>query len=424
MSTIKSTQCHSAGSQEIATLRVVTRRVTSSSLETSTKLSRSPNSGSAPRNDNRRIKFACIEYSTKSGEIWRKKPSRPNYLCDPQKEIDPTSFGCWTSALSGEHIPISYLRTGKNSGSLNFKIRRSVDLLQEKINQKPIYHNLEYIKKFNLILVLVHSFSMPLMAELLPRLKKINPKALYLGSIGSPLGKLREVWKKNREFIAFKKFADHCDLFVNVNRAAQKYLEYITKSKVIYFPQFYPYEFARKFYKSRDQKGNSILVSGDSSRTDNLAGQYVAIQIQKKYPEILIKIVNFPGLNVAPLKMAKARFKIIPFTPWQKHLERLSRFLIVINLDNIWTLGRLQADCAAVGTPSVGLNSNNQMEMFPDLSTLDLQGINQAVILSERLIIDQEFYQRVCEQAKNKARESSYQNSKQRLKEIITDHDN
>ncbi len=398
MSTIKSTQCHSAGSQEIASLPPVAR------------------------NDSRRIKFACIEYSTKSGEIWQKKPGRPNYLCDPKKEIDPTSFGAFTSALSGEHIPVSYLRIPKKQGSLNFKIRRSFDLLQEKINQEPIYHNLEYIKKFNLILVLIHSFSMPLMAELLPRLKKINPKALYLGSIDSPLGKLREVWKKDREFIAFKRFADQCDIFINVNRAAQKYLEYITKSKVIYFPQFYPYKFAKKFYKTRDQKENSILVGGDSSRTDNLAGQHVVIQIQKKYPEILIKIVNFPGLNITPLKMAKARFKTIPFVPWQKHLKRLSRFLIVINMDNIWTLGRLQADCAAVGTPSVGLNSNNQMEMFPDLSTLDVQGIDQTVLLSEKLIVDQNFYQEIQAKAKAKVAESSYQKSRERLLEVLKGH--
>jgi len=275
-----------------------------------------------------------------------------------------------------------------------------------------------------LVLVLVHSFSMPLLADLLPRLKKINPKALYLGSIDSPLGKLREVWKNSREFRAFKNFADQCDIFINVNRSAQKYLEYITKSNVVYFPQFYPYEFSQKFSKSRSQKENSILVGGDSSRTDNLAGQYAAIQIQKKYPEILIKIVQFPGLNIAPLKMANARFKIIPFVPWQEHLERLSRILLVINMDNIWTLGRLQADCAALGTPSVGLNANNQIEMFPDLATLDIQEIDKAVSLSERLINDRKFYQKVCEQAKNKVRESSYQNSKQRLKEIITAHGN
>lgn len=375
-----------------------------------------------PLKERKKIKFACLEYSTKSGEIWRPRPGKPNYLCDPEKEIDPTSFGCWTSALGGEHIPVSYLRIPQNAHSLKYKIRSLPDLFLEKIKEEPIYHNLDYLKKFNLILFLVHSFSLPLMADLIQRVKKINPQAIYLGAMDSPLGKLREAWKKEKEYRTFKTFADSGDVFINVNRAAQKYLEYITKTKVVYFPQFYPFEFANKFFKPRAQKEKIIFVAGETQRLDNLAGQLAASQIQKKYPEFLIQIVKYPDFNIAPLRMTKARFEIIPFLPWQKHLTRLSRFFMVINLDAIWTLGRLQADCAAVGTPSIGINSNNQLEFFPHLTIQDIQGIEEVVNLAQKLIEEEKFYQEIQEEAKSKIRESSYEKSKQRLERIIKEY--
>lgn len=375
-----------------------------------------------PLKKREKIKFACIEYSTKSGTIWRPSLGKPNYLCDPEKEIDPTSFGCWTEALGGEHIPVSYLRIGKNTHSGAYKLTRALDLFWEKINKKPIYHNLNYIKKFNLILLLVHSFSMPLVANLICKLKRIHPKALYLGSIDSPLGKLREVWKKNKEYRAFKTFADHCNLFINVNRVAQDYLEYITKTKVIYLPQFYPFAYAFQFFKPRKKKEKTILVAGETERTDNLAGQLVAIQIQKKYPEFLIQIVKYPKLNVAPLAMAKAHFEVIPFLEWRENLKRLSQFFLVINLDATWTLGRLQSDCASVGTPSIGLNSNNQMEFFPKLSLSDIQETREAVILAQKLIREEKFYQAVQEEAREKIDQSNYENSCKRLKEIIENY--
>lgn len=363
----------------------------------------------------KKIHFACIEYSTKSGWIWKPSPDRPNYLCNPEKEIDPTSFGCWTSALNGEHIPLSFLRIAKKTHSLSYKIQRAFDRIQEKGSKTPIYHNLNYIKKFNLVLILIHRYSMALMGDLISRLQKIHPHAVYLGSINSPLGLLRETWKKSAEYIAFKKFADRCDIFVNVNRAAQSYLEYITTSRVLYLPQFYPFKFAQKFYQPASKREKTILVAGDMTRTDNLAGQLVAIQIQKKHPEFLIKIVKMQGLNLKPLQMAKARFKIIPFVPWQKNLKRIASFSFVINMDQIWTLGRLQSDCAAVGTPSIGLNANNQIEFFPRLATADIKEIDRAVALAERLIADPDFFRKVQEEAQQKIAQNSYLQSIERL---------
>ena len=55
------------------------------------------------------MNFAVIEYASKTGDIWRHQPGKPNYLEDPAKVIDPTSFGCYVSALEGEHIPLTKL---------------------------------------------------------------------------------------------------------------------------------------------------------------------------------------------------------------------------------------------------------------------------------------------------------------------------
>jgi len=368
------------------------------------------------------IHFACVEYSTKTGLIWRPTLGKPNYLCDPETEIDSTSFGCWTSALDGEHIPINFLRRSKNPRSLTYKLGRKKDLILEKINGQPIYHNLSYLKKFNLILFLIHSFSMPRMADLVKRAKKINPKALIFGSIVSPLGLLRETWKKEKEFRAFKKFADSCDIFINVNRAAQDYLESFLHTQVLYFPQFYPFQYARQFFKKREEKEKVILVAGETERIDNLAGQFSAVKIQKKHPEFLIQAVDYPNLNVAPLKIAKARFEMIPFLKWRENLKRLANIFMVINTDAIWTLGRLQSDCAAVGTPSIGINSNNQLEFFPGISVPDISGANQIFTLAEKLISDENFYCITQQKAVAKLAENDYEKSKERLEEIIKNH--
>ncbi len=372
-----------------------------------------------PKEIPKKMHFACIEFSTKSGEIWRPTPEKPNFLCDPEKEIDPTSFGCWTSALNGEHIPYSFLQIGKNARSFAFKIQRRLDRIKEKMSKRPVYHNLNYLKKFNLILLIVHTYSLPLFADLAQRIQKINPHAILLGSITSPLGLLRETWKKSGEYRAFKNFADYCDLFINVNRVAQKYLEYITKTPVIYFPQFYPYEFARQSFQPRERREKTIFVAGETSRTDNLAGQLVAIALLKKHPDFQIKIVDIPGTNLAPLKIARVPFQAIPFQNWQKHLKRLASYYLVINLDQIWTLGRLQADCAAVGTPSIGINANNQMEMFPDLTIKDIEGIGDAVSLGERLIGESDFYHSVQEKANKVISQNDYDQSRQRLFDLL-----
>lgn len=365
------------------------------------------------------MKFACVEYSTKTGRVWQPTPEKPNYLCDPETEIDPTSFGCWTSALSGEHIPVNFLRRNQNPHTLSYKLGRKLDLTMEKIQKKPVYRNLDYLKRFNLILFLVHSFSMPLMADLIRKTKKVNPNAIYLGSIVSPLGMLREVWKKENEFRAFKTFANNCDIFINVNRNAQDYLKLFLETKVVYFPQFYPFEYAHRFFKKREEKEKIILVAGETERTDNLAGQFAALQIQKKYPEFLIQVVDYPHSNIAPLKTAQARFEIIPFLKWQKNLKRLAKTYLVINMDQVWTLGRLQSDCAAVGTPSIGINANNQLEFFPELSIPDIAGIEQGIELAEKLISDPAFYQNIQQLASQKLSENNYAKSKEKLLKIL-----
>ncbi|MFQ5772864.1 MAG: hypothetical protein ACE5HX_20170, partial [bacterium] len=162
-----------------------------------------------------------------------------------------------------------------------------------------------------------------------------------------------------------------------------------------------------------------ILVAAETDRTDNLAGQMLAIQIQKKYPEFLIKIINYPNLNITPLKITKARFKIIPFLKWQEHLRRLARFYLVINMDVIWTLGRLAADCAAVGTPIIGLNANNQLELFPRLAVCDVEEIGKAKELAQKLIFDENFYRNIQIEAQNNIAANDYSKSKARLKKII-----
>ncbi|MEW6042286.1 MAG: hypothetical protein AB1633_12280, partial [Elusimicrobiota bacterium] len=110
------------------------------------------------------MKFACIEFNTKSGGIWIPTSDRPNYLCDPVKEIDACAWGTWTSALNGEHIPLHWFIKGKIGKGVSEKesffnryskkIRKWTNLY----NYNPNYKNLDYIKRFDVVLVCHHFF--------------------------------------------------------------------------------------------------------------------------------------------------------------------------------------------------------------------------------------------------------------------------
>lgn len=367
------------------------------------------------------MKFACVEFNTKSGDIWRPTPDKPNYLCDPDKEIDSCAWGTWTSALNGEHIPLHWFikgKKGKGASKRESFFNRGLKKIKRWIRMyNPNYKNIDYIKRFDVVLVCHHFYYNIEMTHFLKEAKKTSPKTIFLGTTAYNLGRIREFWHNPLWFSDFKMFADSCDIYINLNRVADEYYKLVTDTPVVYFPMFYPYEYGKNYFVNLEQKEKSIFVAGDTSRIDNLMSQLIARKIQEQYPEYIIKVTKMPKMNTEPLKECK--YEIIPFVQWQGYLEQISKMYLVINMDAWWTKGRTPGDAACVGSPCIGINADSQMELFPDLACRDIIDTKKAVELGIILISDKEFYRIVQQKAIDRLSEYSYEKSRKRLENLI-----
>ncbi len=361
------------------------------------------------------MKFAVIEYETKTNKIWRHRDEHPNYLCNPQTEIDPTSYGCYASALCGEYIPLKGLIMGSLEKPPSF-FQEAKFRLQKKQVIKSNY-SLDYLKKFDVILVLSHITENAAMASFAEYFKKIFPEKILLCSSPYPFGRLREAWREKTWYKNYLRLIDACDIFINVHRQANDYQQLMTKTPVVYIPQPYPYEFAKNFFKKRGKKEKIIFCAGDTNRPDNLGSQVAAKEIQKKNPQYKILVTEMPGFNTEPLK--NTNFKTVPFYPWREQLEKLSNYYMVINLDTWFTRGRVQVDCAACGTPSLGINADGQIELYPDLTCADAKDIKKIISLGNRLIADGQFYDEIQNKAIKRLAEYSYKKTAERIRNLI-----
>ncbi|MBI4436395.1 MAG: glycosyltransferase [Candidatus Omnitrophica bacterium] len=370
------------------------------------------------------MKFACVELLTKSGGIWRPTPERPNYLCDQRREIDVNSFGCWASALEGEHIPLSWFVTGKKGRPARQKatlFERGVHKAKKILFKENLsYRNLEYVKQFDVVLVCHHESAHWEMLHFLKKAKAISPTTLFLATYGAyQLGRVRELWRNPRWYRSFMEFIETSDLFLIVNRAAQDYFQLVTHKPIVYFPPFYPYDYTRRFFRQREDKEKTIFVAGNTERVDILAGLLRARDFQRRHPEYLIKLTDWGKMNLEPLR--RCRYEILSRIPWQKYLEETSRALFILNTDIWWTNGRVPLDAAAVGTPCIGCNANGQKECFPDLVCADIEGTAKALELAERLLNDAPFYEATQKKALSQLEGYSYENSRKRFETLVTE---
>lgn len=374
------------------------------------------------------MKFACVELYTKSGNIWDGAREKPNYLCDPKTEIDNCSFGCWTSALGGEHIPLLWFKLRKLSNRIyhNYCAPHmsrfhygGYSIVSRLINRAfDKFHNLQYITKFDVVLIVVHDYSTREMAKFIVTAKKLRKKPIFLGALGNTLGSFRETLKDKDAFRYFKIFIDNCDVFVNYyHEAISDYLGLYTDTPIVNFPQFYPFEFAKSFFEPYENKKKIIFVSGDTSRTDHISSLLIAKKIQTRYPDFLIEVIGRPSLNLEPLK--NSRYRVTPFFEWIDYLKHTRKVYMIIDMDNTWTLGRVVRDAAVVGTPCIGLNSESQKSLFPDLVCSDITDTKKAIDLGIKLIEDRKFYERVQKKAFKRLEAYSYENSVKSLNGIL-----
>lgn len=361
------------------------------------------------------MNFAVVEYSSKSGSIWKHTDERPNYLADSQTEIDPTSFGCYVSALKGEHIPITWLaQTHFRSWSGNL-VRKAYKRL---VGAWPRY-SLSYLKKFDTLLIVHQISDAHEVAALARRVRSELPHIFLIGVPTQPYGLLKPHLDKNpgaaRDFAGVM---NACHVFISIVKDTVPYYQKFSQTPVTYVPQPYPGRFASKVALPPDQKDNIIFVAGVTDRPNIAQGFSVAAGIQQQFPDYTIHITQIPGLPLATASLAGARYEIIPFEKWHAHLHTLSRTALVINTDYTKTRGRVQMDAAAVGTPALGGNSDAQLDLFPDFASTAKTPLAELIKKGSDLLWNREYYTDVVARAAAKLRSYSYERSAGRILDL------
>lgn len=356
------------------------------------------------------MKFAVVEYTTKTGQIWRPTPERPNYLGDPQKEIDPTSFACYTTALNGEHIPLVGL-VGVN------KIKKAIKRLT---GSWPDNYSLDYLKQFDAMMIVHQLSDSHEMERLVQRVKKELPPIFIIGVPTQPFGILKEKLEADpKQATIFKSYMDACDVFLTVVKSTADWYQTQTKTPVVYMPQPYPYHYARQFFKARAGKQPSILVAGVTQRPDIKKGQLIAKELQKLFPDYEIVIPKVPEFEYDEANLNGARYRLLPFEEWREHLKTLANVSLVINTDYTQTRGRVQTDCAAVGTPSLGADSDGQADLFTELASAPTTTVETLVAQGKRLLSDTAYYDKVTNDARDKLKKYDYEESAARIMALV-----
>ncbi|MEX1997104.1 MAG: hypothetical protein WEA04_00290 [Candidatus Andersenbacteria bacterium] len=365
------------------------------------------------------MQFAVIEYSSKTGRIWKHTPARPNYLSDPQREIDPTSFGCYVSALAGEHVPLIGMITGDiNPVSSLTRFTRRV--IKKLTGAWPQTYDISYLKKFDTIM-LVHQLSdAHEIAAFAKRLRQLYPHIFILGVPTQPYGILKaHLENQPHERQTFIEYMNACDLFLTVVKDTQAWYESMARKPVVYLPQIYPAHYASQFFKPRSHKQKALFVAGVTERDNIAEGQRLTAALQRQFPEYIIRVTKIPGLKLDLSALAGARYEVVEFAQWREHLPFLAEQMLVINTDYLFTRGRVQVDCAAVGTPSLGANSDGQTDLFPALAGGPHLPIEKLEPLARKLLTDKVYYQQITDQARDKLQKYDYEESAVRLQLLV-----
>jgi hypothetical protein len=368
------------------------------------------------------MKFAVIEYTSKTGTIWRHTPEHPNYLADPRTELDPTSFGCYVSALEGEHIPLAGFILGpvnQVSGPRQF-YRKVVKKLTGKW---PQTYSLEYLAQFDVLMIVHQITNGHEITAFTKRLKQVYPHLLIIGVPTHSYGILEDHWHQHPQWLQdFQQFMDTCDVFVTIVEDTKSDWQKLTTTPVVYLPQPYPVEYASQLYTKRADKKDILLVAGVTGRDNIKQGQLVAKQLQATFPNYVIQMTEIPGTQLDLHHLAGTRYELVPFTAWREHLQMLRQIKLVINTDYTFTRGRVQIDCAAVGTPSLGANSDGQRDFFPALAGTPTTPLAELVAIGTKLLTDESFYDDITTKAQQELSKYSYTEAAQRIKELYKHH--
>lgn len=365
------------------------------------------------------MKFAVVEYTSKSGTIWRHTDAKPNYLADPDKEIDATSFGCYVSALKGEHIPLKGFIIGPDS-HISTPQRTLRKIIKRLRGQFPPTYDISYFLQFDALLVVHQVSDTREMVTLLRRLRRHEKRPRVIGVPTQPFGILKvHIATHPQALQDLRDFMACCDKFVVVVKSTKDAWEELTGMPVQYLHQPYPVQYATTFYQPRSAKKPIIFVAGITDRPDIARGQTVAKELQRQFPQYDIHITDTLDVTQNVRNLAGARYTAMPFLPWQQQLIYLSQVTLVVNTDYTQTRGRVQVDCAAVGTPSIGADSDGQVDLYSGLPATLTTPTSTYIEQGKKLLTDEKYYDHITQTATEKLAAYTYEICADRLTEII-----
>lgn len=356
------------------------------------------------------MSFAVVEYSSKSGAIWQHTAGKPNYLSDPAREIDPTSFGCYVSAMAGEHIPLTKII---NTASVSNRLYRKI------IGHWPQNYSLDYFGKFERLLIVHEAANSRTITDFIIRLKRRYPHLKILGVPTQPYGLLRMQWERDpRIMTGLQEFSQACHAFITIVKSTTGVWQNITARPVYYLPQPYPVEYAADYWRPLTQKKPIIFIPGVTDRPHIILGHQIAAVLQKQFPDHVIHVTATPDTPLDLSALAGAHYQVQPFLPWHQHLRYLSSVKLVINTDFTQTRGRVQMDCAAVGTPSVGADSDAQVDLFPQQAAGPRDSQAEILAAARSLLANEAKYSETVNFARRKLPFYNYEQSAQRINQL------
>ena len=358
------------------------------------------------------MSLAVVEYSSKSGDIWRHTPERPNYLCDPAHVMDPTSFGCYVSALSGEHVPLTKI----------INTSRFLNRVHRKLHGAwPTNYSLDYFTKFDRLLVVYEAANSRTLSTFIHRLQRELPNLKILGVPTQPYGLLRLQWQIEPQIkLDLQEFINSCDIFISIVKSTTDLWQSFTTHPVHYLPQPYPVEHALRNWQPRSSKQPIIFVSGVTARPNIQLGHEVASALQQQFPDHIIHVTNTPDAPLDSTHLQGLKYEVKPFLSWSDHLRYLSTVKLVINTDFTQTRGRVQMDCAAVGTPSVGADSDAQLDLWPRGAAVADTPVATIVKSASRLLSDSHVYEEWVKFARSRLPFYNYAHSADRMNSLYS----
>src|SRR5581483_6070032 len=216
-----------------------------------------------------------------------------------------------------------------------------------------------------------------------------------------------------------KEFTAACDTFITVVESTLSAWQAISAVPTVYMPQPYPVDYTKQFFSPRTRKEKILFVAGVAGRPQILKGHTVARELQKQFSDYTIWVTDTPGEPFNDQELAGARYEKRPFEEWREHLQSLRTVALVVNTDFTQTRGRVQVDSAAVGTPSLGADSDGQRDLFPQLAATPHTPVSELVTTGARLLRDTAYYNEIVAYASERLAVYSYEDAATRLAMLV-----